>query len=219
MAELLVWNVSTLKFYESGLDRGVLYVRDGSGNYPLGVAWEGLINLAEKPGGAEPTDLWANNVKYAQLISSEIFDGSIEAYTYPDEFLVCDGIEIAVAGMTIGQQARTAFGMSYRTWVGNEAAGQEDGYKLHVIYGCLIQPSEVSRATINDSPEAATFSWEFKTTPAAMTGELPVSKITIDSRTLGTPEMTAVKDALWGVDTPTDAYLPLPDALLTLATP
>jgi hypothetical protein len=218
MAELLVWNVSTLKFYESGLDRGVLYVRDGSGAYPLGVAWEGLINLAEKPGGAEPTDLWANNVKYAQLISAEIFDGSIEAYTYPDEFLVCDGIEEAVTGMVVGQQTRTAFGISYRTWVGNEAAGQQDAYKLHVIYGCLIQPSEVSRATINDSPEAATFSWEFKTTPAAMTGQLPVSKIVLDSRNLGAPELAAVEIALWGEDTPTDAYLPLPDALLTLAT-
>jgi hypothetical protein len=218
MAELLVWNVSTLKFYESGLDRGVLYVRDGTGAYPLGVAWEGLINLAEKPGGAEPTDLWANNVKYAQLISAEMFDGSIEAYTYPDEFLVCDGVEEAVTGMVVGQQARVGFGLSYRTWVGNEAAGQQDAYKIHVIYGCLIQPSEVSRATINDSPEAATFSWEFKTVPAAMTGQLPVSKIVLDSRTLGAPEMTAVLDALWGVDTPTDAYLPLPDALLTLAT-
>ena len=218
MAELLVWNVSALKFYESGLDRGVLYVRDGSGNYPLGVAWEGLINLTEKPGGAEPTDLWANNVKYAQLISSEIFDGSLEAYTYPDEFLPCDGVEEAVTGMLIGQQARSTFGLSYRTYEGSEAAGQMAEYKLHVIYGCLVQPSEVSRATINDSPEAATFSWEFKTVPAAMTGELPVSKITLSSADLGAPEMAAVKDALWGIDTPTDAYLPLPDALLTLAT-
>jgi len=219
MAELLVWNQSALKFYESGLDRGVLYVRDGSGNYPLGVAWEGLINLTEKPGGAEPTDLWANNVKYAQLISTEIFDGSLEAYTFPDEFGVCDGVEEAITGMHISQQARASFGLSYRTWVGSEAAGAQAEYKLHVIYGCLIQPSEVSRATINDSPEAATFSWEFKTVPAAMAGELPVSKITLNSADLPAPQMAAVKDALWGVDTPTDAYLPLPDALLTLATP
>lgn len=219
MAILLDWNVSALKFYESGLDRGVLYVRDGSGNYPLGVAWEGLINLTEKPGGAEPTDLWANNVKYAQLISAEIFDGSLEAYTYPPEFNVCDGIEEAITGMVIGQQARSAFGLSYRTYIGSEATDQMAEYKLHVIYGALIQPSEVSRATINDSPEAATFSWEFKTVPAAMAGELPVSKITINIADLAAPEVTAVEEALWGVDTPTDAYLPLPDALLTLCTP
>jgi hypothetical protein len=219
MAELLVWNQAALKFYESGLDRGVLYVRDGAGAYPLGVAWEGLINLTEKPGGAEVTDLWANNVKYAQLLSADMFDGSLEAYTYPDEFLICDGIEEAVTGMLIGQQPRSTFGLSYRTWIGSEAAGSQAEYKLHVVYGCVIQPSEVSRASINDSPEAATFTWEFKTTPAAMTGELPVSKITLNSADLPAAQMQAVKDALWGVDTPTDAYLPLPDALLTLATP
>lgn len=219
MAYLLQWDVTTLKKYESGIDRGVLYVRDGSGNYPLGVAWEGLINVTEKPGGAEPTDLWANNVKYAQLLSAEIFDGSIEAYTYPDEFLVCDGVEEAVTGMLIGQQARSAFGLSYRTWVGSDAGGQYESYKLHCIYGCTIQPSEVARATINDSPEAATFSWEFKTVPVAMTGQLAVSKIVIDSATLGATQLTAVEEALWGVDTPTDAYLPLPDALLALCTP
>jgi hypothetical protein len=219
MAPLLVWNVSALKFYESGLDRGVFYARDGSGNYPLGVAWEGLINITEKPGGAEPTDLWANNVKYAQLLSAEIFDGSLEAYTYPDEFLVADGVEEAVTGMLIHQQARTAFGLSYRTWKGSDAAGQYAEYKLHVIYGCTIQPAEVARMSINDSPEAATFSWEFKTVPADMAGESPVSKITIDAATLPAPQLAAVEDALWGVDTPTDAYLPLPDALLTLCTP
>ena len=219
MAILLEWNDSALKFFESGLDRGVLYVRDGSGNYPLGVAWEGLMNLSEKPGGAEITDLWANNVKYAQLISAEIFDGSLEAYTYPDEFLVCDGIIEGVTGLLAAQQARSTFGLSYRTYVGSEAAGQMDAYKIHVVYGCIIQPSEVSRATINDSPEAATVSWEFKTTPASMTGYLAVSKIVLDSRTLPAPQLVAVEEALYGVDTPVDAYLPLPDALLTLATP
>ena len=165
------------------------------------------------------TDLWDNNVKYAQLLSADIFDGSLEAYTYPPEFAVCLGIESAIAGMLISQQARLSFGLSYRTWKGSEAAGGQAEYQLHVIYGCIAQPSEVARATINDSPEATSFSWEFKTTPADMTGELPVSKITIDSADLTVPEMQAVKDALWGVDTPTDAYLPLPDALLTLATP
>lgn len=219
MANLLVWNVSTLKFYESGLDRGVLYVRDGSGNYPLGVAWEGLMNLTEKPGGAEPTDLWANNVKYAQLISTEIFDGSLEAYTYPPEFLPCDGIEEAVTGMLIAQQARSSFGLSYRTYLGSEAGGDQANFKIHVVYGAIVQPSEVARATINDSPEAATFSWEFKTVPASMAGELPVSKIIIEEANLPAPQLAAVTDALWGIDTPIDAYLPLPDALLALCTP
>jgi hypothetical protein len=177
------------------------------------------MNLTEKPGGAEITDLWANNAKYAQLISTEIFDGSLEAYTYPEEFLVCDGVEESVTGMLIGQQARSAFGLSYRTYLGSEAAGQMANYKIHVIYGCVIQPSEVSRASINDSPEAATFSWEFKTTPAAMAGELPVSKITIDASTLGAPELIAVETALYGTDPTPAAYLPLPDALLTLCTP
>jgi hypothetical protein len=124
-----------------------------------------------------------------------------------------------VTGMLIAQQARSQFGLSYRTWKGNEAGGQTDEYQLHCIYGAVVQPSEVARATINDSPEAATFSWEFKTTPASMASKEPVSKITLDSATLPAPQMQAVKDALWGVDTPTDAYLPLPDALLALATP
>ncbi|RLC97495.1 MAG: hypothetical protein DRI46_12940 [Chloroflexi bacterium] len=218
MAILLEWNVAAIKFFESGLDRGVLYARHTDGTYPLGVAWEGLMSVSEKPGGAEPTDLWANNTKYAQLVSAETFDGSIEAYTFPDEFLVCDGVVVGVTGLLIAQQARTPFGLSYRTWIGSEAAGQTADYKIHCIYGCLIQPSEVSRATINDSPEAATFSWEFKTTPAAATGFAAVSKITLDSRDLAAPQLLAVEEALYGVDTPTDAYLPLPDALIALAT-
>lgn len=218
MAFNLAWNVSAEKFYESGIDRGVLYVRDANGDYPLGVAWEGLISVSEKPGGAEPTDLWANNVKYAQLISAETFDGSIEAYTFPDEFLVCDGIvEDTAVGAFLSQQARSYFGLSYRSYVGSDAAGQMADYKIHVIYGCLVQPSEVGRTTINDSPEAATFSWEFGTTPVSATGYLPVSKITIDSRTISAAGLTAVEEALYGTDVPADAELPLPDALLALA--
>ena len=214
---LLNWNVSTEKFYESGLDRGVLYVRDGSGEYPLGVPWEGLMSLSEKPGGAEPTDLWANNVKYAQLISAEIFDGSIEAYTYPDEFMMCDGVLEEAVGVLVAQQTRSVFGLSYRTYVGSEAGGSMEAYKIHCIYGCLIQPSEVSRATINDSPEAATFSWEFKTTPVSATGLLAVSKIVLDSRNLPAAGLAAVELALYGEDPTPAAYLPLPDDLIVLA--
>lgn len=217
MAIQLQWDVAANKFFESGIDRGVLYLRDGSGNYPLGVPWEGLISVSEKPGGAEPTDLWANNVKYAQLISGETFDGSIEAYTYPEEFLQADGFAEVATGVLVGQQTRTPFGLSYRSYLGSEAAGQTNDYKIHVVYGCLAQPSEVSRSTINDSPEAATFSWEFKTTPAAMTGQKPVSKIVLQASLLSANALVAVEEALYGNTTPTAAYLPLPDALLTLA--
>lgn len=216
MTNPLTWNVAAAKFFESGLDQGVLYARDGSGNYPLGVAWEGLISISEKPGGAEPTDLWANNAKYAQLISAETFDGSIEAYTYPDEFLACDGWAEADTGMLVAQQTRTPFGLSYRTYLGTEAAGQTADYKIHVVYGAQVQPSEVSRSTINDSPEAATFSWEFKTTPAAMTGQNAVSKIVLIASLLSANALIAVEEALYG-DGTADPFLPLPDALLTLA--
>jgi hypothetical protein len=216
MTNPLTWNVAANRIFESGIDQGVVYVRDGSGAYPLGVAWEGLISVSEKPGGAEATDLWANNTKYAQLFSAETFDGSIEAYTYPDEFLPCDGIVEVDSGFLVGQQVRKPFGLSYRTWVGSEAAGQQDHYKIHVVYGAVIQPSEVSRSTINDSPEAATFSWEFKTTPAAITGYQAVSKIVLDSSVLSANALTAVEEALYG-DGVADPYLPLPDALLVLA--
>lgn len=216
MTNPLTWNNAALRIFESGLDQGVVYVRDGSGNYPLGVAWEGLISVSEKPGGAEPTDLWANNVKYAQLFSAETFDGSIEAYTYPIEFQPCDGIAEADTGVYVGQQTRVPFGLTYRTWVGSEAAGQKDHYKLHIVYGAVIQPSEVGRNTINDSPEAATMSWEFKTTPAAMTGFAAVSKIVLDTSLLSANALTAVEEALYGNGT-ADPYLPLPDALLALA--
>jgi hypothetical protein len=211
----LVWNQSADKYFESGVDKGVLYVRIADGSYPLGVAWEGLTAVTEKPGGAEPTDLWANNVKYATLLSAETFEGTIEAYTFPDEFLECDGMVEAEAGAVLHQQARTPFGLAYRTYNGNEAVGQMAEQKIHVIYGCIAQPSEVSRATLNDSPEAATFSWDFRTTPVAATGYNAVSKITLDSRNLTAAGLAAVEEALFGGTA--DANLPLPDALLALA--
>lgn len=217
MAFNISWNVAAEKFFESGLDRGVLYVRDANGDYPLGVPWEGLMTVSEKPGGAEPTDLWANNAKYSQLVSAEVFDGSIEAYTYPDEFNVCDGVVETETGVLVAQQSRSTFGLCYRTYVGSDAAGQMANYKIHVVYGALVQPSEVSRATINDSPEAATLSWEFKTTPVAATGLLAVSKIVFDSRTLGATELTAVEESLYGADA-VEPELLLPDALIALAT-
>lgn len=218
MAFSISWNVAAEKYFESGIDRAVLYLKTGSGAnaYPLGVPWEGMISVTEKPGGAEPTDLWANNVKYAQLLSAETFEGTIEAYTYPEDFLEADGFVNPNAGVYAAQQTRVPFGLCYRTYVGNEESGQKTAYKIHVIYGCLAQPSEVPRETLNDSPNAATFSWDFQTTPVDFTGYAPVSKMVFDSRTLPATGLTAVQEALYGngVD---DAELPLPDALLALA--
>lgn len=221
MAILLSWGASADKKYESGVDRGVLYVRDGTGAYKPGVAWEGLISVTEKPSGDEPTDLWANNAKYAQLLSAPLFDGSIEAYTFPEEFLVCDGVVADVTGLSealLHQQARSTFGLSYRTWEGSDANGQYDSYKIHCIYGCVTQPSEVSRATINDSPEAITFSWEFKTVPVATTNYGYVSKLTFESDKLTAADLVIIEEQLYGQDTPVDAELLLPDAMLALLT-
>ena len=213
---VLTWNESANKIFETGLDMGVLYVRDSAGDYPLGVAWEGLMSVSEKPGGAEPTDLWANNVKYATLISAETFEGSIGAYTYPEAWLACDGMIKHASGAVLSGQARAYFGLAYRTYVGSEAAGQTAEEKLHVIYGCTAKPSEVSRETMNDSPAALEMSWDFTTTPASATGYMAVSKITLDSRNLSENGLAAVKDALFGT-VAADPYLPLPDDLLTLA--
>lgn len=219
MAITMQWNVSAEKFFETGIDRPVLYVRDGSGLYPLGVPWEGLISVTDKPGGAEPTDLWANNAKYAQLVSAETFGGTIEAYSFPPEFLPCDGQTEEAAGVVVAQQPRSQFALCYRTWVGSDAAGPQADYKIHIIYGCLVQPSEGAHTTINDSPEAATFSWEFKSTPVAATGYEPVSKIVLDSRTMDPTDLAAIEVQLYGDDTPTVANCPLPDALFALLTP
>jgi hypothetical protein len=216
----LVWNVAAEKKFESGIDKGVLYVRDGAGDYPLGVAWEGLISFTEKPGGAEPTDLWANNSKYAQLISVETFEGTLEAYTYPDEFNACLGVVSHPddVGMLIHQQARSAFGLVYRTYVGSEAAGQTAQYKLHLVYGLNAQPSEVARTTINDSPEAGTFSWELRSTPAGATGYEPVSMVTIDEELMLPADLATIEDELFGTGV-IDPNLPDPDTLFALLTP
>ena len=219
MAILLSWDAAADKKFESGLDRGVLYVQSG-GLYPLGVSWEGLINVTEKPSGAEITDLWANNAKYSALVSAETFDISIEAYTFPTEFLACLGIEQdgTDPGVTFGQQARVSFGLCYRSYYGSDAVGQQGNYKIHLVYGLLAQPSEVARATINDSPDAATFTFEAKSTPVAMTGQSPVSKITLDESVLTAGNLTVLEETVYGADTPTDASLPLPDALIALLT-
>ncbi|MCK5604781.1 hypothetical protein KAR91_23025 [Candidatus Pacearchaeota archaeon] len=216
---LLTWDASADKKFESGLDRGVLYVKS-AGTYPLGVAWEGLQSLTEKPGGAEVTDLWANNAKYSALVAAEIMEGTIEAYTFPDEFLACLAIESHPddVGMLLHQQTRVEFGLSFRTYYGSDAVGQAGFYKLHLIYGCLAKPSEVARTSINDSPEAVSFSWEFSTTPVASAGYSPMSVITIDGETMLPADLAAIEDELWG-DGAGDPNLPLPDALFAFLTP
>ena len=206
----IVWDQTGERLYETGVKRGVLYVQDSGGTYPKGVAWNGLTAVTESPSGAEATPLYADDIKYLNLISTEELGGTIEAYTYPDEFAECDGSASIATGVYIGQQARKTFGMCYTTTVGNDVDSNAHGYKLHLIYGALASPSEKAYSTINDSPEAITFSWEFSTTPVNVTGFKPTANIVIDS-TKATPEkMAALEKILYG-DTEVEPRLPLPD--------
>ncbi len=214
----IVWDATASRFYETGVDHGVLYVMDSNGEYPLGVAWNGLISVSESPSGAEPTPLYADNIKYLTLMSAEEFGATIEAYTYPSEFEQCDGSATPELGVKIGQQTRKQFGLVYRTWIGNDVDGQEHGYKLHLIYGCLAAPSEKAYQTINESPEAITFSWEVSTTPPAITTYKPTSYIVIDSRTATPANLATLEDTLFGTEILT-AELPLPDEIITIMTP
>ncbi len=214
----LVWDDAGNRFYETGIEAGVLYPIDGSGDYPLGVAWNGLISVTESPSGAEPTALYADNIKYLTLVSAEEFACTIEAYTYPDEFGLCDGSVAPVVGTFLGQQLRTIFGLVFKTKIGNDVAGDALGYKLHLIYGCLASPSEKGFQSVNDSPEAITFSWEVATTPPGITTYIPTAQIIIDSRTADPTKLTALLLILFG-DTGTDPNLPLPDAIITAMTP
>lgn len=210
----IVWDQTGERLYETGVKNGVLYVQEG-GAYPKGVAWNGLTAVTESPSGAEATPLYADDRKYLNLLSTEEFGATIEAYTYPDEFAECDGSASLATGVMIGQQPRKAFGLCYRTTIGNDTEGNDHGYKLHIIYGALAAPSEKAYATINDSPEAITFSWEVTTTPVNVTGAKPTASITIDS-TKATPEkLTALEKILYG-DAEVEARLPLPDEIKTL---
>lgn len=210
----LLWDQSGERLYETGVDHGVLYIPSG-GIYGIGYAWNGLTTVTESPSGAEPTPLYADNIKYLNLISVEEFAGTIEAYTYPDEFGQCDGTETPTDGVNVGQQSRKTFGLSYRTKVGNDTDGQDYGYKLHLVYGALAAPSEKAYATVNDSPEAITFSWEFSTTAVAVTDLKPTSVITIDSTKVDATALAALEDALYGT-AGADARLPLPDEVIAM---
>ena len=213
----IVWDQTGERLYETGVKRGVLYVQDTGGTYPKGVAWNGLTAVTESPSGAEATPLYADDIKYLNLISTEELGGTIEAYTYPDEFAECDGSASIATGVYIGQQPRKTFGMCYTTTVGNDVDSNAHGYKLHLIYGALASPSEKAYSTINDSPEAITFSWEFSTTPVNVTGFKPTANIVIDS-TKATPEkMAALEKILYG-DTEAEPRLPLPDEVAQVMT-
>ena len=207
----ITWDGTGEKIYETGVDHGVLYPYGSSeAPYGTGVAWNGLTNVSESPSGAEPSPIYADNIKYVNLMSAEEYGATIEAYTYPDEFAECDGSKELAPGVYAGQQARKTFGMSYRTKIGNDVDGEDHGYKLHLIYGALASPSEKSYATINDSPEATTFSWEISTTPVEITGGKPTACLTIDSTKVDTTKLTALEKILYG-DGATGPKLPLPD--------
>lgn len=212
----LVWDQTGERLYETGVRNGVLYIPT-AGVYSKGVAWNGLTAVTESPSGAEATPLYADDIKYLNLMSTEEFGATIEAYTYPDEFAECDGSAALVDGVYIGQQARKTFGLCYRTTLGNDVDGNDYGYKLHIIYGCLAAPSEKGYATINDSPEAITFSWEVTTTPVNVTGAKPTASITIDSTKADAAKLAALEDILYG-DKSEEARLPLPDEIKTLMT-
>lgn len=219
----LTWDNTGERFYETGVKQGVLYPLQADGKYSKGVAWNGLTAVTESPSGAEATALYADDIKYLNLISTEEFGATIEAYTYPDEFAECDGSAALVDGIMLGQQKRKTFGLCYKTTVGNDTDGNDYGYKLHLIYGCLAAPSEKAYSTINDSPEAITFSWEVSTTPVNVEGFKPTSQITIDSTKIpesAAAKLTALEDILYGKDGEVTEgagpRLPLPDEIKTL---
>lgn len=215
----LTWDDAGKRFYETGVRNCVLYLRNSSGVYDNGVAWNGISSISESPSGAEPTPIYADDIKYLTLMSNEEFAATVEAYMYPDEFAECDGsAELTESsGVYIGQQTRKTFGLCYKTVLGNDVDGNNKGYKLHIIYGCLAAPSEKSYTSINDSPEALTFSWEISTTPVSVTGHKPTATITIDSTKADSTKLKALEEILYGKDT-VAPRLPLPDEIKTLMT-
>lgn len=211
----IVWDKTGERLYETGVENGVLYPMQDNGKYTLGVAWNGLISVTESPSGAEATPIYADNIKYLNLMSTEEFGATIEAYTYPDEFALCDGSALLGNGVSIGQQKRKTFGLSYKTALGNDTDGADYGYKLHLIYGALAAPSEKGYSTINDSPEAITFSWELTTTPVQVSGFKPTASLTIDSTKVDEAKLKIIENILYGSES-TTARLPLPDEIKTI---
>lgn len=220
----LVWDKTGEHYYETGVKNGVLYPMSASGTYPKGVAWNGLTAITESPSGAEATALYADDIKYLNLMSNEEFGATVEAYTYPDEFAECDGSASLTEGVYIGQQARKTFGLCYRTTLGNDSKGNDYGYKLHIIYGAMASPSEKAYSTINDSPDAITFSWELSTTPVAVANFKPTASLTIDSTKVDSEKLASLEEILYGKDGTgedhstgaVDPRLPLPDEIANI---
>ena len=213
----IVWDAIGEHTFETGVRNGVLYLKGAEGTYDTGVAWNGLTSVSESPEGAEATDLYADDIKYLTLMSAENFKATIEAYTYPVEFEECDGSATIANGVVIGQQSRKPFGLCYRTAIGNDTDGNEHGYKLHIVYGCQASPSEKQYSTINDSPDAVTFSWEVNTTPVNVTGKKPTATLIIDSTKADKAKLTALEAILYGSEQ-AEPRLPLPDEIATLMT-
>lgn len=218
MAQLITWDGVGEKKYETGVDHGVVYPQATDGTYPEGVAWNGLVSVTESPSGAEPQPQYADNIKYLSLLSAEDFGGTIEAFTYPPEFGPCDGQAELAVGVHIGQQARIPFGLCYRTKIGTDSGGQDAGYKLHLVWGAQVSPSEKAYQTVNESPEAITFSWEFTTTPTPVTGKKPTSLMVIDSTLVDPVKLAALEVLLYGATGSPDvpAKLPTPDEVLAV---
>lgn len=218
MSKRLVWDAVGERLFETGVKQCVLYPIDKiSGTYNKGVAWNGITSVSESPSGAEATDLYADDAKYLSLLSAETFGCTVEAYTYPEEFEACDGTAQLTPGVTIGQQARSVFGLCYRTTVGNDVDGNDHGYKLHFIYGCKATPSEKSYSSVNDSPEAITFSWTVNTTPVSVEGFKPTASLVIDSTKVDKAKLSKLEDVIYGSET-ADARLPLPNEIVTILT-
>lgn len=211
----ITWDDTGKRLYETGVSQGVHYLQDAGGTYPKGVPWNGLTAVTESPSGAEPTSLYADDIKYLNLYSAEEFGATVEAYTYPDEFAECDGSAEIAKGVYAGQQNRKTFGMSYKTLIGNDVSGNSYGYKLHLIYGAQVTPSEKNYTTVNDSPEAMTLSWELSTTPVKVTGFKPTAHIYVDSTKVDAEKLAALEKILYG-DTDTEARLPLPDEVISV---
>lgn len=212
---VLTWDQLGERYFETGVDHGVLYIPDVSGVYNDGVAWNGLVSVTETPSGAEANAFYADNIKYLNIVSAEEYGLTIEAFTYPDEWAQFDGQAEPEPGVVLGQQARKTFGLSYRTRIGNDLEGDAHAYKLHLVYGCLATPSEKAYSTVNESPEPVNFSWEVSTTPATVTGHRPVSLITIDSRTADPTDLAALEVLLYGA-VATEPALPTPNEIITL---
>ena len=211
----LVWDKTGERLYETGVNQGVLYVKASDGNYSKGVVWNGLVSVTESPSGAEASPVYADNIKYLNLVSAEEFGASVEAYTYPPEFAECDGSAELAPGVSIGQQSRKEFGLSYKTILGNDSDGDNHGYKIHLIYGAMAAPSEKTYNTVNDAPEAMTMSWELTTTPVAVADFKPTASLVIDSTKVEAGKLAKLEAILYGSENE-EARLPLPDEIATL---